>query len=108
MLLSSYVNDNYTPLHIRWRSDKSGKIETCGSHSPHRHFILQCNVQVPIKAVQPTENMEERFQGIDAYLTPSLLSTMQTYLSLMKLLPYEVSPELTKVFVIIGFCNLCP
>ena len=61
---------------------------------------FQCNVQVPIKAVQPTNNIPERFKGIHDYLTPSLLSTIQTYLTLMKLLPYEVSAELTKVHLV--------
>ena len=61
---------------------------------------FQCNVQVPIKAVQPTNNIPERFKGIHDYLTPSLLSTIQTYLTLMKLLPYEVSVELTKVHLV--------
>ena len=67
-------------------------------------------MQVPIKAAQPTDNIAERFSGIHNYLTPSLLSTIQSYLSLMKLLPYEVSAELTKVKLdstAMALANIC-
>ena len=100
------VNENFSPVHREsFTSSKCSVGDFTVSLSVTAYLKLyslsfQCNVQVPIKAVQPPNNIPGRFKGIHDYLTPSLLSTVQTYLTLMKLLPYDVSAELTKVYLV--------
>ncbi|KAK2167645.1 hypothetical protein NP493_1267g00011 [Ridgeia piscesae] len=58
--------------------------------------ILKCDCQVRVMPRLSTslDEVEKRFEGILTFLTPSLLTRLRIYLSLVRQLPYRISTDL--------------
>lgn len=58
---------------------------------------LQCDTQVKISPQHADDSLEERFKGIQLFLTPALLTQLRSYLTLLRLLDYSISDDVQKV-----------
>ena len=60
-------------------------------------FVLQCDSHVPLSLSGSLPDVDEQYKGIEAYLTPALLTKLRMYLTLTSMLPYSLPEDLQKV-----------
>lgn len=61
------------------------------------NFCLQSDCQVHLQPQLIPPNMEEHMNSLLSALLPSILNKFRIYLSLLRLLDYSISDEVTKV-----------
>ena len=93
--MSFFCHQCHCVSHLHRHNSCHWSTVTCVTMS----LCLQCDCQVRVTPRLSTslDEVEKRFEGILAFLTPSLLTRLRIYLSLVRQLPYRIATDLQKV-----------